>query len=234
MKNLLRVLCFICFVLLLIDPAVAQQGVPPPPMLAGNGPSLAVTMQFIQDKLNDIGPVSFVVNLQNTIRDNTWTGTVSSEISNVVADQNQCRISYHWKGTDLEALSTNEAAPRRKYEVSPNIEDFDGIFPLLKAAERKANIKVYKDLDYEFSLRTVQEIVVKPWEQFETEWLAKNSHPEISVTSTNPAMTALVVNQPHGAQNVFIFTDADLADRTAKAMLHAVELCGGGKTEEPF
>jgi hypothetical protein len=34
-------------------------------------------------------------------------------------------------------------------------------------------------------------------------------------------------------ENWFPFTDADLADRVAKAITHAIELCGGGN-KEPF
>ncbi len=222
------------FVSTTFSAAFAQTAVPPPPMPASSGPSLTVTMQLIQNKLNDIGPVSFAVFLQNTSQDNARTAIVSNEISNVLADQSQCRISYHWKGTDLEAFPASEAAPRRKFEISPHIDDFADVFPLMIAAERKAKSSAYRDLDYMFSLRSVQEIVVKPWEQHGTEWLARNGHPDTIVTSTNPAMTALVVHQAHGVENVFPFTDADLADRVAKALTHAVELCGGGKSEEPF
>jgi hypothetical protein len=37
-----------------------------------------------------------------------------------------------------------------------------------------------------------------------------------------------VARHAHGEESFFLFTDADLADRVAKAMVHAVELCGGG------
>jgi hypothetical protein len=48
-------------------------------------------------------------------------------------------------------------------------------------------------------------------------------------------MTAMVVRQPHGVENVFTFDDSALADRIARAMVHSVELCGGGqKSPEPF
>jgi hypothetical protein len=230
MRNLLAA-CLFCGCALTLS---AQQPANPLPQPAINGPSLTVTMQFIQDKLNDLGKISFVVYLQSTSQGNTWTATVTNEISNVMADQNQCRISYHWRGTDLEALPVGGTAPRRKFEVSPHIDAFTDVYPLMLAAERKASSQAFRDLDYVFSLRSVQEIVVKPYEQYGIERLAKNGHPDTIVTSTSPPMTALVVRQPHGVENVIIFTDASLADRVAKAMVHAVELCGGGKTEEPF
>jgi hypothetical protein len=231
--KILRAFVFVLF-LTAFSAAPAQQPVDPLPQPAVSGPPLTVTMQFIQDKLSDLGQISFVVFLQSTNQGNTWTATVTNEIGNVIADQNQCRISYHWKGTDLEALPAGGIAPRRKYEIVPHIDDFTDVYPLMLEADRRTNSKAFRDMDYVFSLRTVQEIVVKPYEQYGTDRLAKNGHPDTIVTATNPPITALVVRQPHGVENVFIFTDASLADRVAKAMVHAVELCGGGKGEEPF
>jgi hypothetical protein len=206
MKNFLRVVFAVCFVILPGVPAVSQQPVSPPPQPAA-GPSLAVTMQFIQDKLNDNNKASWIDNAQTTrFAGMNWADTVTHENSNLMADQGQCRISYH-------AFAKHSLA----YRI---IATSDG--------------KNSKGEEISFSLRAVQEIVVKPWEQYETEWLAKNGHPDTTVISTAPAMTALVVRQPHGVENVFVFTDAALTDRVAKAMVHAVELCGGGKSEEPF
>ncbi len=190
--------------------AIQAQGAAPslqPPAVGApttSGPSLAETMQFIQEKLNGLGKVAFVDFRQETSSGSTWTSTFTNEISNVVADQNQCRISYHWKLTN------------------------DG--------------STYKDKNSVFSLRDVQEIVVKPLEQYETEFYAKNGHPNAIVTSTSPHMTALEVRLPRGEENFFLFSevntflfaDANLADRVAKAFTHAVELCGGGSKPEPF
>jgi hypothetical protein len=136
-----------------------------------------------------------------------WHDTVTHEYSSIVADTGQCRISYH--------IFTK----------------LSGGYWGMKTSDGKNN----KGEDTTFSLRSVQEIVVKPWEQYETEWLAKNGHPDKTIASSAPAITALVVRQPHGVENVFTFADATLADRIAKAMVHAVELCGGGqKNPEPF
>jgi hypothetical protein len=230
MRNNLRAVFVVCFAALLCGLTAAQQPVAPPPQPAAGGPSLAVTMQFIQDKLNDLGTVSFAVFLQDTSNGNTWSANVTNEISNVVAGQNQCRVSYHWKGTDIESLSTNEIAPRRMMKI----DAFAAAFSMASPAERRTRGKPYKEEDEVLSLRDVQEIVVKPYEQHGTERLAKNGSPNVVVTSTSPPITALVARLPHREENVFLFTDADLADRVAKAMLHAVELCGGGKAPEPF
>jgi hypothetical protein len=155
-----------------------------------SGPSLAESMQFIQDKLNCLGNVAFAQFLQNTSNGGTGTKSLTNEISNVVADPNQCSISYHRKAT--------------------------------------SNGSTYKDENSVFSLRDVQDIVVTPDEPYETKWQVKSGYPNVIVTSTSPPITALVARHAHGEESFFLFTDADLADRVAKAMVHAVELCGGG------
>ncbi|MGO9304995.1 MAG: hypothetical protein ACLP3R_15090 [Candidatus Korobacteraceae bacterium] len=191
MRNLLAA-SLLCGIALTLS---AQQSVAPPPKPADSGPSLAVTMQFIQDKLNDIGKVNFVTFFQNTADGSTGTNAFTNEVSNVVADQNQCRISLHWKVTK------------------------DG--------------SVTQDMDAWFSLRDVQNIVVKPYAQYQSEVNASSGNPNLICTSINPPLTALLVRRPHGVVNMFPFTDADTADRVAKALTHAVELCGGGN-KEPF
>ena len=177
-----------------VSATFAQQAVAPPPQPAADGPSLAATMQFIQDKLNEQGKAAFVEYRQNTSDGSTLIVTIVNEISNVVADSGQCRISYHRKA--------------------------------------KQDGKVYKNDNGAFSLREVQDIIVRPFEQHESEYFS-NTGVNIVVTSTTPSVTVLTVRRPRGEINFFDFTDAALADRVAKAMVHAVELCGGGD-KDPF
>jgi hypothetical protein len=95
-------------------------------------------------------------------------------------------------------------------------------------------LQVLDDGDRWISLRDVQDIVVKPYAQYQAELNAIHG-PKLVVPSTNPSMMALVVRTPNGfvKENFFLFTDTDLAGRVAKALTHAVELCGGGN-KEPF
>jgi hypothetical protein len=90
-----------------------------------------------------------------------------------------------------------------------------------------------QDSDYMVSFFDAEKITIEPFENFETESLAKKGTAGILVTSSVPPATVLKVQFPHGDFNAFFFTDADLADRVAKAMTHAIELCGGGN-KEPF
>jgi len=179
--------------------AVMAQGsatadTPPAAASSTSGPSLAETIQFIQEKMNDVGKVAWVDFLQDAKDGSTWTETFTTELNNVIVDQNQCRFSYHRKVTD--------------------------------------NGETDSDQNYFFSLRDVQDIIVKPEEQNQTDWIAQNGKPNIIVTSTSPSIATLIVHRPRGEMNTFRFTDANLADRVAKAMQHAVELCGGGNRDK--
>jgi len=167
---------------------------PPASAPADTGPSLAETMQFIQDKLNDHHKETFALYVQDSSDNSTAVVTITSEINNVVADQSQCRITYH-----LKMLNNNKVK-----------SELNGVCPL----------------------RDVEQIVVRPYEYWQTEWFAKNGFPTATATSTNPSAIQLSVHHSHGEENFFYFTDANLADRVAKAFTHAVELCGGGNKEK--
>ena len=95
--------------------------------------------------------------------------------------------------------------------------------------------KTYVNTNKAFSLREVQKVVVWPYVDSYNEWSAQNGSPNITASGSNPPITELSARLPHNEEAFFYFTDADLADRVAKALNHAVELCGGGnKTSEPF
>ena len=173
----------------------SQTAVPPQATPADGSPSLAVTMQFIQDKLNDIGKVNYVSLYQDITDGSTGSNTITNEVSNVVADQSQCSFAYYSK-------------------------------------ETRDGSTIHDRVDW-FTLRDVQDIVVRTLAQYRTEMNARVGLPNLIATSVNPPLTALLVRSRHGAIDFFPFTDADLADRVAKALTHAVELCGGG-SKEPF
>src|ERR1035437_3750026 len=75
----------------------AQRAVPPPPKPADSGHSLVATMQFIQDKLNDTGSIKFISFTQDKNNYTTHSYSFKISVTKVVADPNQCRISFHEK-----------------------------------------------------------------------------------------------------------------------------------------
>jgi TIR domain len=60
-----------------------------------NAPSLTSTMKTIQGELSSIGTVSFTVFGKNTANGTTGQYAAVNQISDVVADAAQCRVSYH-------------------------------------------------------------------------------------------------------------------------------------------
>jgi hypothetical protein len=194
-----------CFVVMAVTAALAQgkKAVPPPPKPADEGPSLEVTMKFIQDKLNDIGPVNFVMYLHDDINSSDGKGQNRIEVSNVVTNPTACRIDYHW---------------RRK-------------------EEQNGKVIANEDSDVWFLLKVVQDIAVMPMEQVQKSLAAAAGHPSWSFR-VDPAVYVLEVRRTDtkGTKgiNAFAFFDEQLANRVAQAIVHAVELCGGGSTPEPF
>jgi hypothetical protein len=92
MKWLLSSLIFLVSTL-----AFAQKQVAPPPKPADDGPSIEVTMKFIEDKLNAVGTINFILYLHDGVTGIDWSNKRSWGISNVVADPNTCFIKYHYK-----------------------------------------------------------------------------------------------------------------------------------------
>jgi hypothetical protein len=188
----------ICFVALAFNGALAQEKktVPPPPKPVDDGPSLEATMKFIQDKLNDIGPVNYMAYSHDNATGNDRTDQWKYEANKVVADAGGCRIDYHWK-TEFRGAVAGEG-------------------------------------DGWFSLKAVRDVVVMPIEQDMKENYTASGHPGLSSKVDPPVFVLKERGQDKKFNNYFDFFDEDMANRVAKAMVHAVELCGGGSKPEPF
>jgi hypothetical protein len=180
--------------------AIASQGAAPanaPSATAqtGNGPSLEVTMKFIQDKLNTVGTVNFAGYVHDPAYDNDGVEKFSVIISNAVASPGTCSLSYH-------RLVYNNGRKEHNENVAIN-------------------------------LREVQNISVVPDEQDWQMYLARTGDSAKTVRDV-PEIIALVFKLNNGQDPTIRFYEQDLADRVAKALVHAVELCGGGPKPEPF
>lgn len=94
------------------------------------------------------------------------------------------------------------------------------------------NGNVTYDGDQKLDLKDVTEMNVLAIEQYQQQIDTQAGFPNY-VSRMIPSLFVLKVRHPKGMDNVFFFNDEDLANRVAKAMVHAVELCGGGN-KEPF
>jgi hypothetical protein len=73
------------------------QDVPPPPKPQDNGPNLADTMRFIEEKLGSSGRVKYIVYSHDNTDGSDWTTKFSDEATNVQANVASCRIDFHWR-----------------------------------------------------------------------------------------------------------------------------------------
>jgi hypothetical protein len=194
-----RCVMTICFAVLATSTALAQERatLPTPPKPVGEGPSLEVTMKFIQDKLRDIARLNLMVSGTQTTDNRRLSQRRTLELSKVRANPMDCSIQYHYK-----------------YVVDDN--------PPIETA------------DITTPLAAIENIQLEPFERSLTMTAASIGHPEFVFTSTQPQTLALVLNSKQKGDFVFFFQDDTVADRLAKALVHAVELCGGGSQPEPF
>jgi hypothetical protein len=194
MNNHMRVVLVVCFAALLSAPTLAQTAVPSPPMPADNGPSLAVTLNFIQDKISEVGKLNYVAYSHDNIANTDSTNQFTVEVSNVAAHPDACVLSYHIKATRDGAITNNA----------------DGGFP--------------------FNL--IQKVMVMTGDQDINAANVAAGAPSLN-SRVDPPHFALIAQRKGGATNTVYFADEDTANRVAKAMIHAVELCGGGN-KDPF
>ena len=190
--------------------AIPQQGVPPASNQANASPSLAVTMQFIQDKLNGMGILRYTSYHSDPGYPpgpaNAWSYTRSAQMSSVVGSPSTCIISYHER--EDSRLVPNETIP----DATPTVAE----------------------ADYSIPLKDVQDLKVETMEQYITGDMAALYPGYTAIaTATQPKTLMLIVQRSNGSPNHVAFQDAALADRVAKALVHAVALCGGGN-KDPF
>ncbi|MGB9408756.1 MAG: hypothetical protein WCA89_14555 [Terracidiphilus sp.] len=163
--------------------------------LVTNGPTLEVTMQFIQDKLNAVGTVNFAGYVHDASNNSDGVQTFSSTTSNVVANPGACSLSYHRL--------------------------------VLNNGRKEHNENVF------ISLRDVERISVLPDEQDWQMYLVKTGETTKTVKDV-PEISVLNIKLLNGSDHSIRIYEQEMADRIAKAMVHAVELCGGGAKPEPF
>lgn len=95
-----------------------------------------------------------------------------------------------------------------------------------------ADGKLLGEGDLGLSLAEVRDFAVLPYEQHMQRANADGGHPTWSCTATPPVFV-LKGRLLKGNWGV-VLKEEEMANRLAKAMVHAVELCGGGAKPEPF
>lgn len=191
MKYFVRVLSFL---VMLSASALAQTAVPPPPRPADNGPSLTFTLNYIQEKITEVGRLNYMSYNHDNAANTDSTNQFTVEVSNVVAHPDMCILSYHIKATRDGAITN----------------DRDGGFPF----------------------KIIQKVMVMTGDQDINAANVAAGVPSLN-SRVDPPHFALIAQRTGGGTNTVYFADEDTANRVAKAMVHAIELCGGGD-KDPF
>jgi len=177
--------------------AFAQTAVPPPPQPADNGPSLAVTMQFIQDKMNEQGKIFYALYTHDNSNGEDWpVYQISIEATNAVANPATCLITWHKVTTNGGKIGIND--------------------------------------NYSLNLRDVLSIEVRTSTYEAKMEDTARGNPQIDKRQ-DPPYFAVTSRLKGNKETPLFFSSEEMANRVAKAMTHAVELCGGGQNNsEPF
>jgi hypothetical protein len=207
--------------------AWGQQSTPPLAKPADSGPTVAATMQFIQEKLSEQGQVGWVETMSNGMTQREFVN-----VADVMADPATCTL----------------------YAT----ESIDSIIDLPKGRTLKPGLTA-DDLHTHsvetdtISFKQVEKITVEKKQDIANQAYAEAAHPEITVTVTPPnfyvklwassAVFSVHISTTKGKQTPaekdatsktdgITIRDEETANKVAKAMIHAMELCGGGVTKK--
>jgi len=228
MRNLLTSILAFGFV----AGACGQQGAPTPSKPADSGPTLAQTMQFIQEKLSQQGQVAWVQTLSNQPGVN-HRAFVS--VGDVMADPGACALYT------TTTLDTSVDLPKGKNLV-------EGGRPV--SAD---DLRTHKVETYTTPFKQVEKITVENTQDMTNQAYTEAGYPDVKVTVTPPVFyvklwasnavfpghtssrkgkQAPVQKDVTSKTNGITFRDEETANKVAKAMTHAMELCGGGVTKK--
>jgi hypothetical protein len=207
------------------------QDVAPPPRPADNGPSLEATMKFIQDKLNEQGEVNYTVRRSGDSSGDDRSTRKTPATPATPATPTKGRGSQASNGPSRQSDEvTSVAADPRTCQVSLQKRDLVYMNPVPQ---------------YRFSFRDAEKLMVMPLKDALNRAAADRGEPQ-NVEEVAPDISALLIqfkgkklhrqwgNQGSDEQQLrLVFREDELAQRMAKAMVHAIELCGGG-SKDPF
>ena len=190
--------------------AIAQQHTNSPSK--NSGPALDVTMKFIEDKLNEQEDLTYTTTDVSEGTEDSGGGPWGHSANNVHANPATCLISYHMKETIMGSNKLGEQA-------------------MISLPDRTGD--PIPDRDVSFSLNEVRDLTIRTGLQYMNDRYARMGS-TFTATRVDPPVFVLGARRSGNQENIFIFRDEEMANRVAKAMLHAVELCGGGGHPEPF
>jgi len=211
--------------------ASGQRSAPPPAERGDDGPTLPATMRFIQEKLIEEGKVGWLETFPQK------PGTALRAVlapADSMADPGTCTLYV------TSTIDTVVELPKGTvFKPGFTAEDFHS-----RIVETDTIL-----------LKLIEKVAVKSLQDIRNEQYAQAGRPDLAVTIT-PALfsvrmsaaTAVFLNHSFTTKgnqapvekevaektNSYVFHDEETANHFAKAVNHAVELCGGGAKKDIF
>jgi hypothetical protein len=280
-EDMMRIATAFLTIVLAATTALAQQAVPPPPQPApdkpvatipptantppaASGPTLDVTLKFIQDKVNEQGKIVYVESESNSLTGERVDDNSSLEMKRRAASSKMASPSLArsgskkgWAGagggTSPELFAETEAvaydpagALSLKEEGTKTEVQRAGLGVMIPVTENWTKtwavnfknvekLEVLSSADYKHRVDPAKTFQDDP-AYFE---LVIHMAPGKSVTRHIETVPSNRRGKPTELDEsikefALHFRDEDATNRVAKAMIHAIELCGGGSTPEPF
>ncbi len=181
-----------------------------------SGPSLAETMQFIQDKVNQQGKIVSHETFFDSATSERSGDMFCDDHSQVVAVDPSC-------GLFLQNSTTWPPQEETVIDTWTSRVDFKDIEKLevLNAADYTHRFGMVVQYDPPFFELVIHLAAGKTVRQHRR-WITGGKHGKTMEEDKNIG------------EFVLHFRDEETANRVAKAIIHAIELCGGGSKPEPF
>jgi hypothetical protein len=209
--------------------AIAPQGAPPanaapanaPPAGAqtNSGPSLAETMKYIQDKVNQQGKIEYAFSESNPATGFSFPQFQRSEESQVIAVDPAGGLSVQKSYAADNEIETEIETWRLNFKDVGKLE-------VLSATDSysRNNPGWEHQISPQYFYLDIHLIAGKTVQKHVSEVFNEKSGKHGKPTSSDSSTRELHLS----------FSDEESADRAAKAFVHAVELCGGGSKPELF
>jgi hypothetical protein len=219
----MRIVTLFLTLVLAAATAVAQQSVPPPPQPAADkpaGPSLEVTLKFIQDKVNQQGSIVYVESWNNAVSGTSSPAKESSVETHVVAVDPAGGLSLQQTYKSLDSTQSGTRTATGTWQMQfKDVEKLE-VLNSVDFKHRKSPQMVFQNDPPYFEVL----VHLVPGKTVQNHTVRVESKDNGKTTESDDNIGEFVLH----------FRDQETADRVAKAMIHAVELCGGGSKPEPF
>jgi len=160
------------------------------------------------------------------------SGPTLAQTFDFIGDKVKQAGAVSWMATPQDTIAGTTGAPlHRLFQVSKVTADPGNCRMTFSTRNVSAGIVLF-DGDTTVAFRRVEKFSVVGMQDSVNREYARQGKPHLTETVT-PSVFALLIAGGAGREFFLPFADEDLANRVAKAMLHAVELCGGG-SKDPF